>query len=178
MQLHTSRLTLRPFRLEDVPDVTAYTMRPEFIRYLPLPPQTPASTAEFVRRAVDDGQPDKNSNWKFAIQIGEDPRLVGTIRVGIREAEHRQGDVGYALNPDFWGRGIITEALSCLLAFGFDELDLMRIWATADARNIASWAVMERAGMKREGLMRRHRFHQGEWCDSVLYAAVAGDPGR
>jgi len=158
--------------LEDWPDVAAYSMGPEFARYIPLPPQTEDSARAFVEERVRSGQPDSAGNWHFAIQRADDPRLIGSVRIGVREPTHGQGDVGYALHPAFWGRGYMTEALVRLLAFGFEELGLERIWATADIRNARSWRVMERAGMEREGVMRHHRCHRGEWRDSVLYGVV------
>lgn len=170
--LETPRLRLRPFRLEDAPDVASYSTRPEFSRYLPLPPQTPESALAFVEGRVRGGQPDNAGNWHFAIQLASEARLIGAVRVGVREPAHRQGDVGYALNPDFRGHGYMTEALIQILGFGFHELGLERIWAMADIQNTASWRLMERAGMKREGIMPHHRLHQGEWRDSVLYGIV------
>jgi len=172
--LKTGRLTLRPYAADDIEAVASYSTRDEFIRFLPLPPQTLESAAEFVRRVVD-AQPDAKNDWHFAIQIGETRKLVGAIRIGIREPEHRQGDIGYVIHHDLWGRGYATESLGRILRFGFEELSLERIRATADIRNIASWRVMEKAGMLREGVMRRHRLIRGEWRDSVLYAAIAAD---
>jgi len=108
----------------------------------------------------------------LAIQIREEPRLIGIIRIGVRSAEHRQGDLGYAVHPDHWGKGYATEALRRILEFGFEELSLERIWATADVRNVASRRVMEKAGMEREGLMRHLLLVRGAWRDSVLYARI------
>jgi len=96
MILGTDRLTLRPLQSTDVEAIASYSMRPEFIRFLPLPPQTMESAAQFVQQAVANGQPDPKGDWLFAIQIREEPRLIGTIRIGVRSAEHRQGDLGYA----------------------------------------------------------------------------------
>ncbi len=172
MILETVRLKLRPFERDDVEAVASYSTREEFIRFLMLPPQSPESAAEFVGRVVDEGQPDAKNDWHFAIQIGDKPKLVGTIRIGIREPEHQEGDVGYALHPDLWGNGYVTEALVRILAFGFEQLFLERIWATADVKNVASWRVMEKAGMQREGIMRHHRLIRGVWRDSVLYAST------
>ena len=172
MILETQRLKLRPIRADDAEAVASYSTKPDFIRFLPLPPQTVESAANYVERVVAGGQPDSNNDWIFAIQLGEAPRLVGTIRVGIREPAHRQGDVGYAMHQDHWGKGYTSEALGRILSFGFEELSLERIWATADLRNVASWRVMEKAGMQREGLMRHHRLMRGAWRDSVLYARI------
>ena len=172
MILRTDRLTLRPLQSTDVEAIASYSLRPEFIRFLPLPPQTMESAAQFVEQAVANGQPDPKGDWLFATQIREEPRLIGTIRIGVRSAEHRQGDLGYAVHPDHWGKGFATEALRRILEFGFENLSLERIWATADVRNVASWRVMEKAGMEREGLMRHHPRVRGAWRDSVLYARI------
>jgi ribosomal-protein-alanine N-acetyltransferase len=172
MILRTDRLTLRPLQSTDVEAIASYSLRPEFIRFLPLPPQTMETAAQFVERAVANDQPDPKGDWLFAIQIREAPRLIGTIRIGVRSVEHRQGDLGYAVHPDHWRKGYATEALRRILEFGFENLSLERIWATADVRNVASWRVMEKAGMEREGLMRHHLLVRGAWRDSVLYARI------
>jgi RimJ/RimL family protein N-acetyltransferase len=129
MILETDRLTLRPLQSTDVEAVASYSMKPEFIRFLPLPPQTMESAAQFVEQAVANGQPDPKGDWLFAVQIfavqiREEPRLIGTIRIGVRSAEHRQGDLGYAVHPDHWGKGFATEALRRILEFGFENLSL------------------------------------------------------
>jgi ribosomal-protein-alanine N-acetyltransferase len=106
MILGTDRLTLRPLQSTDVEAVASYSTKPEFIRFLPLPPQTMESAAEFVGQAVANGQPDPKGDWLFAIQIREEPMLIGIIRIGVRSVEHRQGDLGYAVHPDQLGEGI------------------------------------------------------------------------
>jgi RimJ/RimL family protein N-acetyltransferase len=80
MILETDRLKLRPFQSDDVEAIAAYSTQPEFIRFMPLPPQTIKSAAEFVGRIVADGQPDAKNDWHFAIQLGGAPRLISTIR--------------------------------------------------------------------------------------------------
>jgi len=172
MILMTERLTLRPFEAEDVEALASYSTKDDFVRFMPLPPQTLESTAKFVGSVVAEGQPNSKNDWHFAIQLGEIAQPIGTIRMGIREPDHRQGDAGFALHHEQRRKGYATEALRRILAFGFEELSLERIWATADIINIASWRVMEKAGMEREGIMRHHRLIRGEWRDFVLYARI------
>ncbi|MEJ2408530.1 MAG: GNAT family N-acetyltransferase [Novosphingobium sp.] len=172
MILETARLRLRPFEPDDAEAVAAYSTSEEFVRYMPLPRQTPESAAAFVARCVAEGMPDTQGNWRFVVEDRETARVIGSIRIGVREPDHQQGDVGYALHQSHWGKGYMTEALERILSFGFSELPLERIWATADVDNIASWRVMEKAGMQREGLMRHHRLIRGQWRDSVLYACL------
>jgi ribosomal-protein-alanine N-acetyltransferase len=64
------------------------------------------STDQFAGQAVVHRQPDPKGDWLFAIQIRDEPRLIGTIRIGFRSAENRQGDLGYAVHPDHWRKGL------------------------------------------------------------------------
>ena len=171
--LATERLLLRPFRALDVADVAAYATRETFWRYLPLAPQTPAMSAEFVAQRIAGGLPDSAGNWSFAAEMREGGHMIGAFRIGIRHPQHRAGDIGYGLHHDWWGRGLATEGVRALLAFGFGTLELHRVIATADARNERSWKVMERVGMRREGILRGDKLVRGEWRDSVLYAILA-----
>ena len=86
--------------------------------------------------------------------------------------------MGYALDSDYLGRGYMTEALKRVLTMGFDDLELHRIWATADVENARSWRLMERVGMVREGLLREDKLVRGRWRDSYMYSILASDPRR
>jgi hypothetical protein len=118
MILETDRLTLRPLQSTDVEAVASYSTKPEFIRFLLLPPQTMESAAQFVGQAVANGQPDAKGDWLFAIQVREEPRLIGIIRIGVRSTEHRQGDVGYAVHPTTGGRDTPPRPLGAFLSSG------------------------------------------------------------
>jgi ribosomal-protein-alanine N-acetyltransferase len=124
MILETDRLTLRPLQSTDVEAVALLFDEARIHPILADAPQTMESAAQFVEQAVANGQPDPKGDWLFAIQIREERRLIGTIRIGVRSAEHRQGDLGYAEHPDHWGKGFATEALRRILEFGFENLSL------------------------------------------------------
>ena len=104
---------------------------------------------------------------------GGDARLIGHIILFIYRHDPI-GSLGYELHPDFWNRGFMTEAIRRVLAFGFNDCGVERISAGADLENIASWRAMEKAGMVREGLLRRTRRYEEAWRDTVLYAALKG----
>ncbi len=169
----TARLRLRPFRSEDLSYLLDYASREYFWRYLPLEPQTPDSVREFLDQRLKDVWGD--GSYHCAIELADRAHLIGTVRVAVTDSRHHSGDIGYALNEDFSAKGYMTEAVTAILRVGFRELGLHRIWATADVGNIASWAVMERVGMQREGLLRHHKKIRGAWRDSYLYSILAGD---
>ena len=170
MILRTDRLTLRPLQSTDVEAIASYSLRPEFIRFLPLPPQTMETAAQFVEQAVANGQPDPKGDWLFAIQIREEPRLIGTIRIGVRSAEHRQGDLGYAVHPDHWGKGFATEALRRILEFGFENLCLSEFGRQPTCAMSLPGGLWRRLEWSGKDFMRHHLLVRGAWRDSVLYA--------
>ena len=79
---------------------------------------------------------------------------------------------GTRLHPAQWGRGYTTEAARAMIDFGFRELGLHRIWADCDPRNVASWRVLEKLGLRREAHLRQNARIKGEWVDSLLYAIL------
>ncbi len=97
--------------------------------------------------------------------------------MSVTNVEHRRGEIGYVLHPDFWSKGLATEAAQMLLRFGFEQLQLRRISATCHPDNHASARVLQKAGLTFEGRMRSHLFVRGEWRDSLLYAAISEDGG-
>lgn len=111
-----------------------------------------------------------------AVELIEEGRLIGTARISVADATHRSGDIGYALNDEYSGKGYMSEAVHRILQIGFNELGLHRVWATADVQNTASWRLMERVGMQREGQLRQSRLVRGKWRDSYIYSRLTVDP--
>ena len=81
---------------------------------------------------------------------------VGDITLRV-DSKHESGEFGYSLAKAHWGRGLMAEAARAVFDWGFAERGLHRISSNADVRNRRSWRVMEKLGMRREGLFRSHR---------------------
>uniref|UniRef100_UPI0037C62E48 GNAT family N-acetyltransferase n=1 Tax=Phenylobacterium sp. TaxID=1871053 RepID=UPI0037C62E48 len=107
-----------------------------------------------------------------------DGRVIGSIRLGLKAPGHRTADFGHSYHRAYWRQGYAAEAARALFAVGFGDLGLHRIWATADVRNVASWRLLEKLGMRREAHFRRDVLVKGEWRDSYLYAILADEHGR
>ncbi len=163
--LRTRRLLLRPFRSDDVDDVFGYAADREWSRYLPVPdPYIRRSAEEFVAKAIE-----ADDRTRFEWAIDHEGRASGGLSlwtIGPDAAE-----VGYSVARALWGRGLATEAAEAVIRFGFEELGLARIQATADIRNTASWRVMEKLGMRREAAVPMER----PAGDGVLYAVRRDD---
>lgn len=166
-QLRTERLLLRAYRSNDVDDVFAYATDPEWGRYLPVPdPYTRRSAEEFVATTIL-ADPETHPMWA----IVHEGRGSGGIDLRVRDP--KLGEMGYSIARPLWGRGLTTEAARAVIAYGFETLGLVRIHAYADIRNEASWRVMEKLGMQREGVLRRNRMTKGEYVDDVIYSVLA-----
>jgi ribosomal-protein-alanine N-acetyltransferase len=104
-------------------------------------------------------------------------KLVGGITLGnIRHGVSQSGHVGYWIGERYAGRGLMTDAVCTLTRFAFDTLRLHRIEAACIPDNVRSIRVLEKAGFRREGLLRSYLRINGIWQDHYLYARIADDP--
>jgi ribosomal-protein-alanine N-acetyltransferase len=172
----TERLVLRPFELGDAPAVQRLAGDPAVAATTAnIPHPYPDGAAEaFIQRTRADAE--RGLGYTFAV-VGRDG---GTLLacVGLRlDPPHRRAELGYWVGRPYWGRGIATEAAAAVLRFGFREVGLNRIFATALVRNPASARVMQKVGMRLEGTLRQHVVKDGVPEDLVLYGLTQGEYG-
>ncbi|HKC26930.1 MAG TPA: GNAT family N-acetyltransferase [Jatrophihabitans sp.] len=172
----TERLLLRPLDpATDVEAVYAYQSRPDVCRHIPYQPRTREQVTE---RLAD---PERTSSTienegdviSLAVVVRETGELVGDVILFYRSAEHRAGEIGYVLNPNFHGNGYATEASRALLGLAFGGLGLHRVIARIDARNDASAAVLRRLGMRQEAVLIENEWFKGEWTTEIDFAILA-----
>ena len=170
--LRTERLVLREFLPADRDDAHAYASDPEVTRYMDWGPNDWATTVEVMDRWAKVQAEWPRADVNLAIVLPDTGRVIGSIRLGVKDEPNRTGDFGYSLARDTWGLGDATEATRALIDAGFGVLGLHRIWATADVRNTGSFRVMEKLGMRREARYRRDACIRGEWRDTYRYAIL------
>lgn len=174
--LETADLALREFVPSDWEAVHAYAQDPDVVRYELWGPNTEVQTIAFVNEAIRGRAEDPRRSFELAITLKSTGQLIGGAGLRIRNATHREADIGYALHKAHWGQGLGTQAARGLVRFGFERLGLHRIWATCHCENVASAKVLARAGLRQEGTLRAHRLQRGAWRDSLLFAIVETDP--
>ncbi|HWA18481.1 MAG TPA: GNAT family protein [Devosia sp.] len=171
--LETQRLRLRPFNRGDVDAVFAYRSRSDVAEYLFDLPMSHDEVTEAVRgRTAQIAFMNEGDKILLAVERRDDGRLIGEVSLIWRSAADRQGEIGYILNPEAQGQGFATEAGHALLQFAFEGAELHRVYARCDARNVASWRVMERLGMRREAYFREHARFKGGWDEEMIYAIL------
>ncbi len=170
--LRTERLVLREFEERDWRAVQAYQSDPRYLRYYAWTDRTEEDGRAFVRMFLDSQEERPRRKFQLAVVLGAEGNLIGNCGVRVNGPDLREGNIGYELDPRYWGHGYATEAASAVLELGFAELGLHRIWAECVAENLASTRVLEKVGMRREGHFREHAWIKGAWMDSLIYAIL------
>jgi ribosomal-protein-alanine N-acetyltransferase len=159
---------LRPLELDDWPAVHDWARLPESCRYQAWGPNTEAETESYVREASRWWHQRPQTSYPHVVLAGGE--LIGAADLHLRGGG--QGEIGYAVHPRAWGRGLATAAARALLRIGFTEHGLHRIYATCDPRNTGSGRVLAKIGMTYEGRMRETVLLRDGWRDSDLYAIL------
>lgn len=177
--LHTKRLTLRPFTIDDAEEMYKnWASDPDVTKYLSW---TPHGSVEDTRSLLalweeETKKPD-TYNWTIVFHDGKKDILIGGISLfGISDNSER-AEVGYCMSKKYWGKGIMTEAFSEVLRYCFEDVGFYRIEGQHAAPNIGSGRVMEKCGLKYEGTMREHcrLLSTGERVDIVIRAILRED---
>ena len=149
--IRTERLLLRPLTVADTDALLAYKGRPDVCRYAPFEPMDRQAVHDRLGTVwANTALTDEGQALVLGAQLAVTGQLVGDAVLFWHSREHRAGELGYVVNPDFAGRGYATEAACELLRLGFEELGLHRIVARIDERNTASARLAERLGMRLE----------------------------
>ncbi len=167
--LKTERLVLRPFEEADAEGLHAYLGDEEVVRYEPYGAMTMEECRlEAARRASDE------AFWAVCLADGT---LIGNLYLSGAD-EFGMREIGYVFARACWHKGYATEAARRLMAYAFERLATRRIIALCDTRNAASFALMERLGMRREGEFKKNVGFKTDahgntiWTDSYQYAIL------
>lgn len=174
-EIETARLILRRFTVDDAQAMfDNWASDPEVTKFLTWPTHRSADVSRMVLESwIPQYEDGGYFNW--AIVWKETGKAVGNISVVKLNEETGAADMGYCLGRAFWGCGVMTEALKAAMAYLFDEAGFNRVAACHDARNPASGRVMEKAGMKLEGVWRQAGKNNQGLCDEVWHAALRSD---
>lgn len=172
MHLLTPRLVLREFVESDWAAILAYQRDPLYLRYYPWHDRTEADARAFVNRFLQWQEEEPRRLVQLAITRPGDNSLIGNCGLRRKPDNDWEADIGYELDPKFWGHGYATEAARALVDFGFRELGLCRLSSWCIADNIPSARVLARLGFRQEGRLRRNEFFKGRWWDTLLYALL------
>lgn len=163
--------TIREWRMSDAADLAAALSNKKVLDNLRdgLPyPYTEKDGADYIGAML---AADRNDTFAFAITV--DDRAIGSIGVFRQQNVHRRtAELGYYIAEEYWGRGIMTDAVKQVCEYVFTNSDIVRIFAAPYAFNTASCRVLEKAGFKYEGTLRANAFKNNEVVDMKMYALI------
>ena len=170
--LRTPRLHLRPFTTDDIPAIAAYRDDPEVARHQSWDRYSEDDARRLVT-SVADAAPGTPGQWfQWAITLAADGTLLGDCGLKIDGDEPRLGMIGYTLGRAHQRLGFATEAVRAVLDLAFHQLALHRVSASVDVDNLASLALLQRLGLRREAHFVKSQWFKGAWVDDVVCAVL------
>ena len=134
-------------------------------------PYTEQDGKEFISAMLSA---DENETFAFAIMV--DDKVVGSIGIFRQGNIHRQtAELGYYIAEEYWGKGIMTEAVKQICEYVFAKSDIIRIYAEPFAYNIASCRVLEKVGFQYEGTLRSNAVKNGRVIDMEMYSLLKAE---
>lgn len=172
--LKTDRTRLRSLSLEDSEAMYEIYSDPETMKYWS---NQPVNDIEGARKLVqaDLDWVDQGSAIVWAIADPASNKVLGKCVMFQFSMENQRAELGYVLNRELWGNGLMTEILVRVIDYAFDELDLHRLEADADTLNAGSLALLEKLGFQHEGMFRQRWKVYGEWQDSAMLGLLKPD---
>ncbi len=129
-----------------------------------------ARLAELASRNPGD------AGWfQFAVVRKDNSAFIGDCGLHVRESDGRLAEIGYTFARSAWNEGYATEIIRALTAYAFASFDIHRITASVDPENIGSCRALEKAGYRREAMMRQSLWFKGRWADDAIYAKLRGE---
>lgn len=170
--IETNRLVLRIPSLEDAEAIfNSYAQDVEVLRYLTWKPhQNVHETELFLADCIAAWAGD--FRFPYVITLADGGGVIGMVEIRVNDFK---ADVGYVLSRHHWGKGFATEALRSIVEWALRQRSIYRVWALCDVDNLASARVLEKVGMRREGVLRRQIVHPNlsdEPRDCYCYAVV------
>jgi RimJ/RimL family protein N-acetyltransferase len=171
--LETDRLLLRHFRDTDLDEFLAYRSDPRVAKYqgwdIPYERERGLAFLEEMKNT----QPGTPGKWfQAAIEILSSKSLLGDCAFHVMANDQRQAYIGITLAHSYWGKGYAEEASRRLLDFLFYELNLHRVVAECDVKNVASFTLLNRLGFRREAHLVENIWFKGAWGSEFHYALL------
>ena len=176
MIIKSKRLEIRFVNKSDLKSIHNLLILPETDRFNTLGlPKNLEVTKSFLDDWMKLMQKERITNYTFTILDKQSGKFIGLFGLNLGRDIYKSGEVWYKLHPDFWGKGFATESLNCVLNFCFNDLKLHRVEAGCAVDNIASYKVMEKVGMIKEGRCRKVLPLENGWSDTFEYAILDTD---
>ncbi len=171
--LSTERLELAEITDTNAPDIFELFSHPEVVRFYNLLPLAIEEDAQAIIERFRQRFADK-LGIRWGIRLKGSAKIIGTTGFNNFTRNHRS-NIGYDLLPAYWNKGLISEAIMAVAAYGFDKLEVNRIEAEVMAGNSASERALVKCGFKKEGILRQWMHWNEQHFDMTIYALLRED---
>ncbi|MBL7691633.1 MAG: GNAT family N-acetyltransferase [Flavipsychrobacter sp.] len=172
--LVTERLVLRRTELTDAPSLFYLRSHDEVMRFIDRP--RPSSIEDInaligkVHKMIEG-----NAGIEWAVTLKGNDEYIGSVSFHLLMKEHYRAEIGYLLHPSFHGKGIMSEAVTAALTYGFGEMELNSVEAIVSPGNDPSVNLLEHKGFLREGYFRQNRCWNGVFLDTFVFSLRKAD---
>lgn len=165
MEIKTDALYIRPFKATDFDKVFSYMSDEDTTHFLPSGRMSEDEVKDFLRKSIK----------AFAVVLPQNSELMGHIEFYPCFGDHTY-EIGWVFNRNHQQKGYAFKAASAVIKYGFERLDIHRIVSTCQPENPASYRLMEKLGMVKEGFFRQCiPKGDGVWWDELFYSILKSD---
>jgi ribosomal-protein-alanine N-acetyltransferase len=170
--IETDRLILREHCLEDA--VTWFELRnnSEVMRYIDRDsPKDIAEVEGYIRGLISGFEQGESMGWAIALK-NNPTQMIGNIVFWRMDFPNYRAEIGYLLNPSYWRKGLVTEAMTAVISFAFTEMQLHSIEANINPENEASRGILQKLGFVKEAYFKEDYYFKGKFLDSEIYSLL------
>lgn len=169
--LASERLHFRKLTNNDAPEVLKLRGNTKTMKFIPRPILTTIDEALAHIKMIND-KIDENLDINWAVTEKNNTNCIGIMGFFHTQPEHFRTELGYMIQPKYWGKGYVTEAVKTLLDFAFNTLNFHSVEAVIDARHTASERVLQKNGFRKEAHFVEDFFYNNEFTDTVKYGLL------
>jgi len=171
-EIITDRLLLSRVTLQDAADILALRSSEIVMKYIDKErSQTIADAEEFIGRVETGLTNNDGITWRMSLKENTN-QLIGNVGLWRIIKPHYRAEIGYMLHPDYWGKGLMLEALNAVIDFGFNNIKLHSIEAHINPSNAASAGILLKTGFVQEAYFKEDYFFRGKFSDTVIYSLL------
>ncbi len=169
--LESEHLIFRAFTIKDASSIYAIRSNAKVMKYMDSNKhQNIEQSEKFINENFEIYKKREGIFW--AITEKESEEFIGDFAFWKIDKKNHRGEIGYSLNPLYWGQGYMQEAMRKLLDFGFNKLNLHSVEANINPENKSSKNALLKMGFKKEAYFRENYFFDGKYLDSEVYCLL------
>lgn len=173
-ELESERLFIRKLTLEDAPDLQLIRSDKKVMTYMDTDHHvTVAFSKNFISKNLKLYEQKKGIFW--ALIEKKTGSFIGDLAYWKIDFKNSRGQLGYTLKPEYWGKGLMKEALIQVIDFGFNQLGLHSLEADINTENENSRKLLKKLGFKKEAYFRENYYYNGAYLDSEIYSLLKTD---